>query len=433
MGDRDAHPTRRALLAASTTPLIAGCGMLPNDDTESPDDRADSNQAGGTDDGEPPTSPLESDVEPEPLVLDLEVPWDLAFAPTGELYLTERPGRLTRLETDAVLAGGDPLDAGALSRAHRQEWPGQSMLGVDVHPSYPEPPFVYVYYNRNGENRVGRFDARATDPQDTLTDLVAGIAGDHTIGGRLAFGPDGDLWITVGTAAEDPAEDPGSLGGTIMRVTPAGEPSPANPTIDGADPRVYTYGHRNPQGLAWLPDGTPMCTDHGPAGRDEVAVLRAGANYGWPDVRGGPDDPAFESYAAREDIVPPVVNTGPEETWAPCGAVGYSGAALPSWRDRVLVATLRGRHLAILTLLPPGAEQPPVDGRSRRYDAGWLDDQFIATAHRVIENELGRIRHVTVAPDGSVLVATSNRDGAPGPDERFPREDDDAIVRLRAA
>lgn len=382
---------------------------------------------------EPPTDAPTRSIDPEPLVTNLEVPWDAAFAPTGELYVTERAGRLSRFDADAVL-DGDAVDATELADEDRQRWPGQSAMGVAVHPAYPDPASVYVYYNVDGENRVDRFDARADDPRDTRETLVEGIEGDHTIGGRTAFGPGGDLWITVGTAEGDPARNPSTLGGSVLRVTTEGDPSPENPTTedgDGADPRVFAYGHRNPQGLAWLPDGTALCTDHGPDGRDEVNRLRPGGNYGWPAVRGGPDDEEYESYADREEYHPPLVNTGPDETWAPAGCVFYEDDAIPSWRNRLLVATLHGRSLAVVTLAPPDADQPPLEGDARRYDADWLDGAFTATVHRVLADELGRLRHVARAPDGSVIAFTSNRDGAPGEDEPFPRDRDDAIVRLR--
>ncbi|MFC4437822.1 MULTISPECIES: PQQ-dependent sugar dehydrogenase [Natrialbaceae] len=405
----------------------------PSDDS-APADDGDADQEP---DWEHPTgSPLEPSVEPEPLVTDLTVPWDLAFTPTDDLFVTEREGRLLRFETEAVLeAGGDPLDAADVSDEDRRDLPGDHAQGVAVHPSYPDPAFVYVYYGSSEDNRVGRFDATADDPLETLEVLVEGMEGHHTIGGRIAFGPEDDLWITDGTSEEDPAQDPGRLGGTILRVGPDGEPSAANPDLEDADPRVFTYGHRNPQGFAWLPDETPLCTDHGPTGRDEIQRLQPGANFGWPVVQGGPDDEEYESYDDHDAFEPPLVNTGPELTWAPGGCVFYEGDAIPAWRHRLLVASLQETHLTVVTLLPSDAEEPPLDGASRRYDDAWLDGAYTATTHRVLDDELGRIRHVTEAPNGDVLAVTSNHDGGPGLDDgdSFPRDRDDVLVRLRAA
>lgn len=445
MADQQPSRSRRRVLSVLGAAAFAGCG-LRRGNSEGDEDKDGSSreppegpttpaEETETDDSEwalPTGSPLDVAVEPVPLVVNLEVPWDLAFTPTGELFVTERPGRLLYLDTDAVLTAADePIDAAELAGASRQTWPGERILGVAIHPSYPNPPLVYVYYNVNDENRVGRFNTRATDPRETFTVLVDGIRGDHTIGGRIAFGPDDDLWITAGTAEEDPAQDPRGPNGTILRVTPDGDPSVANPKIDGGDPRVFTYGHRNPQGLTWLPDGMAACTDHGPVGRDEVAILWPGANYGWPDVHGMPDDPEYGSYADHDDVSPPVVHTSPDMTWAPAGCVFYTGDRIPAWRHRLFISTLRGQHLNIVTLLPPDADQPPLEGAARRYDAGWSDDTFTAISHRILEAELGRLRHVAQTPDGGILVLTSNRDGLAADDGPFPRDRDDALVQLR--
>lgn len=434
--------TRRSLLAAVGSAALGGCGLRSDDDPEPADqDETEETPAEETPtptpdedrpDWEPPTGSPPLDVEIEVLVENLETPWDMAFAPTGDLFVTERAGRLSRFDAERVLDATDPLDADEAA-LERREWPGDSALGVAIHPSYPEPAYVYVYHNVDGENRVARLDAAAAEPRETVEPVVEGIEGDHTIGGRIDFGPDGDLWITAGTAEGDPARDPASLGGTILRVTPDGDPSAASPRIEGGDPRVFAYGLRNPQGLAWLPDGRPLCADHGPTGRDEVNLLRRATDYGWPEVRGGPDDREYGSYADHPEDGRPLVNTGPDETWAPGGCIFYDGGAIPEWRHRLLVATLRGRHLDVVTLTPPGADDPPLSEAARRYDADWLDDTFTATSHRVLEGDLGRIRHVAQAPDGSVLVVSSNRDGAPDEDDPIPRDRDDVLVRLRSA
>lgn len=415
---------------------VTGCSTSPDDDGTAGNSEAEPPEDGGgpTPDWTLPTgSPLDTSIEPVPLVVNLDVPWDLAFASNGDLFVTERPGRLLRFPADAVRdAGGDTLDPTDLPDEDRQTWPGERLQGVTLHPSYPDPAYVYLYYGDGDENRVGRFDAAATDPRSTLEVLVEGIEFAAGIGGRIAFGPGGDLWVTVGTSERDPAQDPSHLGGSILRMTPDGEPSTGNRDLDGGDPRVFCYGLRNPQGLTWLPDGTPLCTDHGPTGRDEVVRLRPGGNYGWPVARGGPDDPEYESYAARDAYDPPLVNTGPDLTWAPSGCVFYGGDDIPAWRHRLLVGTLRGRHVNVVTLRPADADQPPLDGPARRYDAAWLDDAYTPTTHRVLDDELGRLRHVTAGPGGTVLALTSNRDGRSEVDQ-FPRSRDDVLVRLRPA
>lgn len=386
----------------------------------------------------PTTSPL-VDVSATVLIENLEVPWDITFAPTGDAFISERVGRISRYTADAletVVRPEDAIDAGSIPPgSDEQPWwvdGGEGgTLGIAVHPDYPDPSFVYVYYtantSRGKQNRVARFDATASDPAGTQTQILDGVpASKIHNGGRIDFGPGGYLWVTTGDAGtERSAQQPAALAGKILRITPAGRPAPTNPELSGtADPRVYTLGHRNPQGLAWLPNGTPVITEHGPTGRDEVNRLVPGANYGWPDVRTADD------YRSRTDIHPPLLNTG-AGTWAPSGCVFYTGDTIPEWHNRMLVGTLAGQQVKIITLTPPGGTPPPLDGQSTRFSAAWLDDVFVATAHSVLRNELGRVRHVTTGPGGTIYAITSNRDGRAG--EGFPTERDDVLVRLEPA
>jgi glucose/arabinose dehydrogenase len=448
--------TRRTFLAAAGASALAGCGRVevgdgssdpasdgsgPNDDgTTTPkydyelthDETA---WAGYDPEWQGPTdSPLSAEVEPAVLVENLEIPWDLAFAPDGDLFLTERTGRILRFESGdvrEVAAPGGVLDAEAMAPgSDEKSWfisGGEGgMLGIAVHPAYPDAPFVYAYYTTDPEdepktNRVVRFDVTAEDPDETETVLLDGIPGDaiHN-GGRIAFGPANYLWVTVGDAGErDLAQDPDALPGSVLRLAPDGDAAPGNPGV--GDPRIYTYGHRNPQGITWLPDARPVITEHGPDGYDEVNRLRAGANYGWPDVR------FHDEYAADGDRSHPLVNTG-EESWGICGCTFYTGDSVPKWSNRLLVGTLIGQHVNLVTLNRDG-ETPPRDEAAQSFDDPWYDDALTATSHRTLADVLGRVRHVEQGPDGDLYAITSNRDGRPRGEE-FPRERDDVLVRL---
>jgi glucose/arabinose dehydrogenase len=444
--------TRRTVLAAVGTGALAGCGQVDVEDpgttehggtTDGPkyDDELDHDAtawAGYDPDWEGPNDPpLPVEVESEVLVENLEIPWDLAFAPTGDLFLTERTGRILRFESGEVSEVAAPdgvLDAEAMPPgSDEKSWfikDGEGgMLGVAVHPAYPDAPFVYAYYTTQPEgepktNRVVRFDVSADDPAATEDVLLDGIPGDaiHN-GGRIAFGPANYLWVTVGDSGEaDLAQDPDALPGSVLRLTPEGDPAPGNPGV--GDPRVYTYGHRNPQGLAWLPDARPLITEHGPDGYDEVNRLRAGENYGWPDVR------YHDEYAADSDHAHPLVNTG-DESWGICGCTFYTGEEFPKWSDRLVVGTLIGQHVNLVTLNRDG-EDPPRDEAAQSFDESWYDDALVATSHRTMKDVLGRIRHVEQGPDGHLYAITSNRDGRARGDE-FPRERDDVLVRLKPA
>lgn len=391
----------------------------------------------------PTTSPLAADVSPTVLVDNLEIPWDLDFTPDGDVFITERVGRVRRFSGDELSTLVEPsgvIDARSVPPGDTdQQWwirGGEGgVLGIAVHPTYPEPPYLYVYYTAKTwfglgrENRLVRFDAEADDPAATETVLLDGIpAGKSHNGGRLTFGPENYLWVTTGDAelgerTRAHAQDLGSLAGKVLRLRPDGTAAPGNPDLgQDADPRLYTYGHRNPQGIAWLPDGTVVVTEHGPGGFDEVNRLEPGANYGWPDVRHG------DEYRDRPDVHRPVLSTR-WNTWAPAGAVFYDGDAVPPWRNRLVVGGLVSQQVIVVTLARSGDTLPPTDADgATRHDAEWYEAAFTATSHPTLQDVLGRVRHVTQSPDGDLYAITSNRDGrARGP---FPRERDDVLVRL---
>lgn len=423
--------SRRTFLSATGAALCAGCA------TPTPENTANRTVPWTVTTDEPATG-----VEATVLVENLEIPWDISVAPNGDLFVSERVGRINRFSSgdlDAVLSPDDAIDADSLPPgAEGQPWwveGGEGgTLGVAVHPSYPDRRSLYVYYTASvpdGKvNRVSRFDVDADDPAATETVVIDEIPA-HKVhnGGRIAFGPSGDLWVTTGTASFDKdsesqrAADPASLAGKVLRVTPDGQPSSANPDLGpDADGRVFTYGHRNPQGLVWLADGTPVVNEHGGTGHDEINRLVAGDNYGWPNK------PRKRSkYAGSDAVHPPLANSG-NETWAPSGSLFYTGDAVPSWSNRMLIGALISQQVLVVTFTPPGGDLPPIGPSGRRFDARWLDDAYTLTVHPALEDALGRVRHLEQGLDGELYAITSNRDGrASG---RFPREQDDVLVRL---
>jgi glucose/arabinose dehydrogenase len=449
---RERHPSlsRRHFLALAGAGAIAGC-QTGSDTSETPTpqptvkDEYDHPTPDPDPSWEAPTTAPETEIQVETLIENLEIPWDISFSGTGELYMTERTGRVLRFdsgEISEVVRPVDAIDAGSIAPGSDEEpwWVtgGEGgTLGIAVHPEFPDEQWVYVYYTAGDEdskeNRVARFDVGANDPASSEEVLVDGIpAANIHNGGRLRFGPDENLWVCCGDAGEGAnAQDLSSLGGKILRISPAGKAPSSNPEL-GGDRRIFTYGHRNPQGIDWLPSGVPIASEHGPTNRDEVNVLLPGRNYGWNEVRGVADDPsdAFDTYAEREDVTPPLVNTGPGVGWAPTGATFYTGDALPSLQNRFIVGGLISQSLWAVTLTPPESDLPPLAGGTR-YDAEWTHDAYTATAHRLLRDEIGRIRHVAQSPTGELYAITSNRDGrAKG---QFPRASDDVLVRLTTA
>lgn len=315
---------------------------------------------------------------PSVLARNLEVPWAIAFLPGGDALVTERDSarllRVTpqgRVSTVGTVPGVEPSGEGGL-------------LGVAVSPSFGRDRLVYLYFSTGTDNRIARF-RYAADGIGPLEAVVTGIprAAIHN-GGRLAFGPDGMLWATTGEHAEPGiSQDRDSLGGKILRMTPDGRPAPGNPfgTL------VWTYGHRNVQGIAWDADGRMYATELGQNRFDEINRIQKGRNYGWPVVEGAGHDGRY---------------TDPLLTW-PTEAASPSGAAIAA--GSLWIAALRGQRLWQVPLDDAGAVGKPV-------------------AH--FTGEFGRLRAVVRAPDGSLWVTTSNRDGRadPGPD-------DDKILVIR--
>jgi glucose/arabinose dehydrogenase len=481
--------SRRRLLAATAIGAagVAGCAATePNDSTDADggdgdDGGSDGSDGGDGDDGgsdgsdgsgdggtgtdaepvigrplaswsgydpeweSPTTSPLEAEFETEVLVENLEIPWDLSFAADGTLFITERVGRVLRFDGENVSTVAEPenaIDAGAIdpAPAERKWWVkgGEGgTLGVAAHPTFPDPPHIYVYYTTGGDdgktNRVDAFDVTADDPGTAHHTVVEGIPADnYHNGGRITFGPRNYLWVTCGDGGNRQSpQDLSSYGGKILRVTPEGEPAPDNPDLgDDADPRVFTYGHRNPQGIVWLPDGTPVNSEHGQNGRDELNRLEAGSNYGWSTEGDTVRD--RDAYVGS-DVHKPLFNTGPSPSIAPSGSVFYTGDSVPALRNRIVTGALISQQLLVTTLTPPGGDRPPAENAYGQTtpDTEWADEAYSATVHTLFEDELGRIRHAEQSPDGDLYLCTSNRDGRSS--EAFPREIDDVLVRVTQA
>ncbi len=213
---------------------------------------------------------------PRTLVEGLEVPWAIAFLPTGDALVTERDsGQIVQ-----VAASGRKTEIGAVDGVAAAGEGG--LMGIAVSPSYDEDKQIFVYYTSSSDNRIVRytFDGSLSDPRPIVTGIPKG--GIHN-GGRLAFGPDGFLYASTGEVGDRGlSQNRDSLAGKILRMTADGKPAPENPFGS----LVWSMGHRNVQGLAWDESGNMYATEFGQNTFDEVNLIRAGANYGWPRGRG---------------------------------------------------------------------------------------------------------------------------------------------------
>jgi glucose/arabinose dehydrogenase len=324
----------------------------------------------------------ESDLVVEELATGLSAPWGVAFLPDGGALITERDtGRVLRLGADGQLSTVREIDVDATGEG--------GLLGIAVPPSDAGGGVVYVYLTAAEDNRVVRFT-----PDGPLEPVVTGIpkAAVHD-GGRIAFGPDGMLYIGTGDARQrQRAQDPASLAGKILRVRPDGTVPPDNP-FPGSP--VWTLGHRNIQGLAWTPDGTMYAAEFGPDRDDEINRIAPGANYGWPAVTGRADVDGF--------VDPVVVRQPPDASWS--GLAAPDGSAIAAWNGDLVAASLRGERLWHIEL---------------------GDDGTVTDVHELLVDRFGRLRLATVAPDGSVWLLTNNTDG-----RGEPAPSDDRILRLR--
>ena len=327
------------------------------------------------------------------VVTNLEIPWSMAFAPDGRLFVTERPGRVRIFD----ITGGGSEVALTLTDVYTEGEAG--LLGLALDPQFSQNGLVYLYQSARLSaggpvNRVVRYreaGSRLAERVVLLDNIPAARIHD---GGRIRFGPDGLLYITAGDAANTGrAQDLASTAGTILRITRDGTTPRDNPF---GSP-IYSYGHRNPQGLDWHPaTGDLWASEHGNIGNDEVNVIDAGANYGWPRIEG--------SSQTMAGMRTPITFYNP--AIAPSGASFYRGGRFPRFINNMFIGTLRGTHLLRLV----------VDSSPQRR---------LMSQERLLEGRFGRIRDVVAAPDGHLYFCTNNRDG-----RGSPASSDDRILRL---
>ena len=316
--------------------------------------------------------------QPRELATGLAVPWAIAFLPQGDALVTERnTARLLR-----VTPQGRVTEVGKVPDVE----PGGEggLLGVAVSPDYPKDHFIYVHYTAAKDNRVVRFtyDKGLSNAHPIVTGIPKGS--NHN-GGRIAFGPDRMLYIATGeTYRTQLAQDKNSLGGKILRVTPDGRPAPGNPFGN----RVWTWGHRNVQGLAWDDHGRLYATEFGQDTYDEINLIQKGHNHGWPKVEG---------VGGKPGLTDPLLTWSTDEA-SPSG-LAYAAGSL--W-----AAGLRGERLWQIPLSQDGKVGRPIPRFEGRY---------------------GRLRAAVRAPDGSLWVTTSNKDGRGDP---HPGDDKILVIPL---
>ncbi|MBA2515275.1 MAG: PQQ-dependent sugar dehydrogenase [Solirubrobacterales bacterium] len=313
----------------------------------------------------------------------LEAPWEMAFLPDGRALVTERPGRVR------LLSSSGELRTEPVATVEVQALGEGGLLGLAVDPDFRSNRLVYLYRTVASGNEVARYEMTDGGLEERAV-IARGIraAGIHN-GGRLRFGPDERLYFSAGDAAEEgSAQDPKGLNGKILRLS-----SDEYRRGSDARPEIFSLGHRNPQGFDWQP-GTDRLVEneHGPDGDDEVNLLRAGGNYGWPEIRG---------EEQREGLLTPVAVY--PQSIAPSGStfVRRGGSA---WTGDYLMAGLVGQRIQRVTISRAGR----VTGNQALF-----------------EGDYGRLRSIVEGPDGALYALTNNTDG-----RGSPQEGDDRILRI---
>jgi aldose sugar dehydrogenase len=323
-----------------------------------------------------------------PVVNGLANPWDIAFAGNGDMYFTERVGRINRLTKGHRIVLGTPADVAPIGEG--------GMMGIALDPGFPTNRTLYTCLRSTAggapDIRIARWQLTPgltglASRTDILTGIPTNPSGRHS-GCRIRIGPDHMLWVGTGDAATGTTpQDPSSLGGKVLRITGTGSPAPGN-AGPPFRPEVYNYGHRNVQGIAFSPSGKAYDIEHGPDRDDEINLLVRGGNYGWDPVPGYNESVPMTDLRKFPNARRAVWSSG-SPTIAPSGGTFLNGGQWHSWNGTLAVAVLKGSQLRVFKF----------NGN------GTIAQQWTAVTNR------GRLRVATEGPNRNLYVATDANPG----------------------
>jgi len=375
-----------ALIVTGLLFTTAGCSSPQGDMSETPSPPPDTDQYFGLPSGD--LEVIESEKQDfvlQTVVSGLETPWGMAFLPGGEVLITERDGRL-RIVRDGKLQA-EPVSGVPDVYARGQG----GLLDLELHPQYEENGWIYISYSYPGDGGGNTALMRTRLDGDSLTDREVLFQGTPVTGGgrhfgsRIEFDRQGYLYVTIGERGTmDNAQNLGNTSGNVLRLNDDGSIPSDNPFIDtpGARPEVFTYGNRNPQGLTMHPEtGEIWAHEHGPRGGDEINILRAGNNYGWPEITFGIDydGSIISDDTAKAGMEQPVHYWDP--SIAPSGMDFYNGDRYPDWKGNLFVGALKFSYL----------------------DRIELEGEKVVHEEPLLEG-IGRVRDVKQGPDGYLYI-----------------------------
>lgn len=366
---------RAMLMFAVLVPLVAGCA-------------ADARQGAGA--AQSADLPFQVQV-----VADFESPWAMTFLPDGRMLITEKAGIL-------YLVSADGQQRTRVDGIPSVSSDGQGgLMDVVLHPGFAQNHFVYFSYSEAGQGGKGVVLARgvfedgaqpALQKVETLFRASPYVDGDGHFAGRITFSADGRLFFTTGDRQKfDPAQDPKATLGKVLRLNDDGTPAAGNPLVDkGFHPAVWSYGHRNPLGMAFDASGNLWAQEMGPKGGDELNLILPGRNYGYPIVSDGVhyDDRPIPDHDTRPEFEAPKVSWTP--VISPAGLMVYSGTLWPEWKGDVFIGGLSSQALI----------RVDVDGTNARKGDQWPMGE--------------RIREPVEGPDGAIWLLEDGRRGGQG-------------------
>jgi aldose sugar dehydrogenase len=349
---------RHSLLAFLLLPLFAACNP--------------------TDDG--PNFPTAVGIESRVAATGLDHPWELLWGPDNWIWFTERGGTVGRLNPES----------GEVQRLHTisEVWAnGESgLLGMAMHPDFPSTPHLFVAYTYDDgatKERIVRYTYNGTTLVEPLT-LLDGIKANTFHDGCRLLINENKLYITTGDAGDQSTpQNKSALNGKILRINLDGTIPADNPIAGSA---VWSWGHRNPQGLVMASNGIMYSSEHGPSSNDEMNIIEKGRNYGWPNVEGLCDLSNEEAFCQANDVKEPIAAWTP--TLAVSGTAYYNGDLIPQWKNSLLMLTLKEKQLMVLKL--------SADGKR-------VDSQL-----KAFNNQFGRLRGICVSPDGRVFFSSND-------------------------